>query len=414
MNPQTLLDAPLLALFITGASLLNFASDDSTRGGQALTPMEIEAGMNAALSKVGPVKYRTKYAMRSGDFSRIQTSEVTASSANVPQGMPFSRRLRARMNLEGSDQVIQASFDGERLLHQMPDQKSVWEIRFKEGDGFPVLELWQATLPGLGDQGPLPWKEAMRRLEPEAKHGDHLCWSLAATLEKKLEDASEGDPDRSILEAVVLIDQATSLPRKRTITQTLWSGGTELSRFETTVELLGELALLESEPTNFLVEVPEGWELIDATPKEPVMKVKVGEPAPDWTLEDFRGEEHSLSDFRGRVVLMDFWATWCGPCRQAMPTMQGLHEEFVDEGLSVIGISLFEQEDGDPAGYFEKKGFHYLGLHHGESAGEAYGVSGIPHLVLIDREGSVAFQQVGFDPAHKEELRSLIARLLAE
>lgn len=379
---------------------------------QVLTPMEVEASMSTALAKLGPVRYRTKYAMSSGEHAQVQVSEVTAGSATVLPDLPFTRRLRARMTTEGSRQVTEASFDGERLLHQMPDQRSVWEIRFKPGDGFPVLPLSQAVLPGLGDRGPLPWKDAVRSLEPETRHGDRPCWALAARLETRFEAAAEGEPDRSLLEALVLVDQETSLPRKRTITQSLWSGETQLSRFEATVELLGELVRLEAEPTHFGVEVPEGWELIDATPKEPAVKIAVGAPAPEWSLEDFDGKEHALAELRGRVILLDFWATWCGPCRAAMPTMQALHEEFFDKGLTVVGISLYEQEDADPKGTFEKLGLTYLGLHHGEAAGEAYGVSGIPHLVLIDRAGRVAFQQVGFDPAEKEELRSLIERLV--
>ncbi|MBL6720346.1 MAG: TlpA family protein disulfide reductase [Planctomycetes bacterium] len=381
---------------------------------QALTPMEVEAAMNSALAKVGPVRYRTKYTVLADDFSQVLISEVTVGSATVLPDMPFSRRLQARMKAEGSLGITEASFDGERLLHQMPDQESVWEIRFKPGDGFPVLELWQAILPGLGDHGPLPWKDALRRLEPEVSHGEHPCWALAARLERRFEAQQEGEPDRSVLEAVVLIDQATSLPRKRMVTQTLWAGEAELSRFETSIELLGELVRLKEEPTDFLIEVPEGWELIDATPKAPALKIAVGETAPEWTLEDFSGKEHSLKELRGRVVLLDFWATWCGPCRQAMPTMQALHEEFFDKGLTVVGISLFEQEGGDPAGYFEKMGFNYLGLCKGEAAGKAYGVGGIPHLVVIDREGRVAYQQVGFGPGETEELKSLIARLVNE
>jgi cytochrome c biogenesis protein CcmG/thiol:disulfide interchange protein DsbE len=408
--------AKLLLLATTGLGALAALSAPAlaTPAPQALTPMEVEAAMDAALAKVGPVRYRTKYAVSAGDFSQMQTSEITASSATVLPGMPFSRRLHARMKTEGNLRITEASFDGERLLHQMPDQNSVWEIRFKPGDGFPMLELWQAVLPGLGDHGPLPWKDAVRRLEPEVSHEGHPCWALAARLETRFEAQQEGEPDRSVLEAVVLIDQATSIPRKRTLTQTLWAGKAELSRFETTIELLGELARLEEEPTEFLIEVPEGWEVIDATPKAPALKVAVGEPAPDWTLEDFSGKEHSLKELRGRVVLLDFWATWCGPCRQAMPTMQALHEEFFDEGLTVVGISLFEQEGGDPAGYFEKMSFNYLGLCKGEAAGEAYGVSGIPHLVVIDREGRVAYQKVGFGPGEKEALKSLVARLLDE
>jgi len=113
-------------------------------------------------------------------------------------------------------------------------------------------------------------------------------------------------------------------------------------------------------------------------------------------------------------VLLDFWATWCGPCKQAMPHLQELHQQFGDKGLAVIGISIREQEDGDPAGYFASKRYTYLCLLRGEQPAKDYGVGGIPHIFLIDKTGRVAFQTVGMGPKSGEQLAAKVSELLRD
>jgi thiol-disulfide isomerase/thioredoxin len=152
----------------------------------------------------------------------------------------------------------------------------------------------------------------------------------------------------------------------------------------------------------------------DANPEEKPLLLSAGDTAPDWMLADFQGREHKLSDLRGRVVLLDFWATWCGPCKQAMPELQKLHERLEARGLTVVGINQHENEKGDPAGYFQKMKYTYLGLVKGEKAAEAYGVNCIPHLFLIDSEGKLVEQHVGFGDELGKKLAEEIEKLLGK
>src|SRR5215216_2507820 len=89
--------------------------------------------------------------------------------------------------------------------------------------------------------------------------------------------------------------------------------------------------------------------------KEETALLAVGDAAPDWKLTDPRGRAHTLAEYRGKVVVLDFWATWCGPCTRVMPRLEKLHRKYGAQGLVVFGINSFET--GDPAAMMKKKGY---------------------------------------------------------
>lgn len=136
-----------------------------------------------------------------------------------------------------------------------------------------------------------------------------------------------------------------------------------------------------------------------------------GSPAPPWSLMTPGGERVSLEDLRGRVVVMDFWATWCGPCRVVMPSLQELHETHGDR-VTVVGINVWES--GDPAAFMEENGYTYTMVLNGDDVASEYMVEGIPTFYVIAPDGTVAFHAVGADPANDEALREIVGTLLEE
>ncbi len=198
------------------------------------------------------------------------------------------------------------------------------------------------------------------------------------------------------------IDAETYLPRANRIS--VW--GPDGSGMEYTVILIDLNVEAQPEPAQYQLLCPEGY-----TSEEYVGAVAVGAPAPLWTLDTPDGGSISLEDLRGKVVIMDFWATWCGPCRQVMPTLQELHETYGEE-LVVIGVNTWEQED--PAAFMTENGFTYPIVINGDGVAQEYFVEGIPTFYVIAQDGIVAFHAVGADPANEEALREVLGTLLGE
>lgn len=150
------------------------------------------------------------------------------------------------------------------------------------------------------------------------------------------------------------------------------------------------------------VLVAQGPIIPDPRPKprqEQVMKLlEVGETAPDWQLTGAEGQAHSLSSYRGQVVVMDFWATWCLPCAKVMPRMQKLHEKFSNGGVVVFGINSWE--NGDATALMTKKGYRYGLLLNGEQIAESYKVTTLPVVYIVGVDGKIIYCHEGED--HKD------------
>ena len=133
-----------------------------------------------------------------------------------------------------------------------------------------------------------------------------------------------------------------------------------------------------------------------------------------------------LADLRGKVVLLDFWATWCGPCRVSMPKINAMSRKYRDRGLVVLGLTEFEGEaDGRQLSRAEE--IEYLrqfkrrqnisygfGVSDDKETGRSYGVVSIPTAVLIDRQGRVRFLTISANDDEAETLQKMIQKLLDE
>jgi peroxiredoxin len=175
--------------------------------------------------------------------------------------------------------------------------------------------------------------------------------------------------------------------------------------------------------SDLAIATPEGYtvEKQVAAPQAKAPRVKASEPsgpgvgtqAPDFALKNPAGETVSLKDLKGKVVLLDFWATWCPPCRAAMPGIQAIHEKYKDKGVVVLGMNF--NDNGNPKAYMEKNKFTYGLLLNAETVGGVYGIGGIPHFVVIGPDGKIEYAGVGYGGKKTDEdIEAAIEKLVAK
>jgi thiol-disulfide isomerase/thioredoxin len=172
-----------------------------------------------------------------------------------------------------------------------------------------------------------------------------------------------------------------------------------------------KLRIDESHPdTLFTLTAPPGYS-VRTVGGPPPGSIEIGSPAPDWELHTFSGETVSLKSLRGKVVVLDFWASWCGPCRISMPHMQNLHDRFKDAPVAVFGVNCRERAGGvDKAkAFIKEKGYTYPQLLDADSKiATAFRVGGIPRFYVIDQEGRVLHTSAGAAPQLEQLLTQII------
>lgn len=139
--------------------------------------------------------------------------------------------------------------------------------------------------------------------------------------------------------------------------------------------------------------------------------LEVGRPAPKFELPDLSGRPVSLTQYEGKIVLLDFWATWCGPCRLSMPVLEDLQKEYPNE-LVLLAVNLQESQD-DVREYVSARHITSRVLLDQEGkVGTTYGSESIPMQVLIDQKGIVRDIRMGFSPDMGAHFRGQIRELL--
>lgn len=137
-------------------------------------------------------------------------------------------------------------------------------------------------------------------------------------------------------------------------------------------------------------------------------------PAPDFTLESRQGENLRLQDFRGEVVMLNFWASWCGPCRQEMPLMDELYEQYKDLGFTILAVNV-DEDRAEAHRFLDKVPVSYPILYDPESnVSEQYEVQAMPTTVMIDRDGNARFLHRGYQPGYEDEYEEQIRQLVRE
>jgi len=137
-----------------------------------------------------------------------------------------------------------------------------------------------------------------------------------------------------------------------------------------------------------------------------------GERAPDFTLTSFEDETYTLSELEGNIVVVNFWGSWCGPCRAEAPDLQDIHEDFQDQGVLLIGVDWLDIEDNALA-FIEEFDLTYInGPDIGESIADRYHIQGAPETFIVGRDGRIAHTIPG--PVTYDTLAGLLRDLLDE
>jgi peroxiredoxin len=139
-----------------------------------------------------------------------------------------------------------------------------------------------------------------------------------------------------------------------------------------------------------------------------------GQAAPDFALKSSMGTNLRLSEYRGDVVMVNFWATWCGPCRQEMPLLDELFSRYERVGFSLLGVNI-DDDSGKAMNMVSELGVSFPVLFDSrKEVSKLYEVDAMPVTVLIDREGTVRYVHHGYKPGYEDKYLDQIRSLLRE
>lgn len=140
----------------------------------------------------------------------------------------------------------------------------------------------------------------------------------------------------------------------------------------------------------------------------------IGEVAPAFSLKDMKGNTVTLDSMKGKVVFLDFWATWCDPCREEFPELDALYKKFGKDGFEVIGISV-DKSESNVAEFLKKRPVSFIILTNTKGdVAESYGLPGMPTGFIIGKDGVIKYRHAGFGraflPVYEKEIVELLKK----
>ena len=216
----------------------------------------------------------------------------------------------------------------------------------------------------------------------------------------------------------VFVSTADKLPRRIERLHVAGDGTTLSGR---ALELRDLATNADAKLQQYTLEVPDGWRVRaaerdarraarqaqrEAAKNAPPLPAGVtwpsdpnvlppGSAAPDFSLATPSGTKRTLADYKGKVLVLDFWATWCGPCKTAMPALQRLHEKYKDQPVAIVGMNAEGPEPGDPVAFKKENGYTYELLLEADATSEAFRVRGLPTFYVVGPDGKIIWGGVG-------------------
>ncbi len=146
----------------------------------------------------------------------------------------------------------------------------------------------------------------------------------------------------------------------------------------------------------------------------PTMAVEVGKMAPDFTLASASGKNLRLADYRGKVVLVNFWATWCAPCRKELPYLEALYKKYKGKGFVLLGVNVDKNPDVAREMAAEFKVTFPVLFDNLQKVSKRYKLRAMPSTVIIDRSGKVRYVHLGYKKGYEKKYAKNIRALLAK
>ncbi len=136
--------------------------------------------------------------------------------------------------------------------------------------------------------------------------------------------------------------------------------------------------------------------------------------APNFTLNSRNGDVVSLADLKGQVVMINFWATWCGPCRQEMPLLDALYKRYNRMGFTLLGVNVEEDSSGADKWLADTPVTFPILYDTKNQVSKLYDITAMPSTVLVDRQGNVRFLHRGYKPGDENDYQNAIRELIRE
>lgn len=205
------------------------------------------------------------------------------------------------------------------------------------------------------------------------------------------------------------ISRQDYIPIQYSIAYDLVMNNDTMYQFKKNVLTKHDLNIINDETQLKISSIPSYINLKDYKPHKSPELLPKDTIAPNWSLISLKDKIVNLSDYKGELVLIDFFYKSCYPCMLALPALQNLHEKYNDKGLVIIGIDPYDtKEKDDIDNFLAKRGVTYTVLLGGKNIAKEYHVSGYPTIYLIDKEGKIIFTQVGYGEDTEDEIEKII------
>jgi peroxiredoxin len=372
----------------------------------AIDPRQVIQRSAEACRKVRSIEYLEEQSVGDGEEkSPALTANVRQARADIPQAsfVPGKVVAEGTSHRGGQDsRQFAYSYDGATLRVLDASEKIVRVVKSPTprvaGSLLAAQELGGIGLPQFTQDQ--PFKSILETAVGFDYAGTRIVKGVVCHVVLVTQTINHPATGAQTIKATWFIGRDDSLPR-----------GNEIGAFRKTVQILKVNS--PDAAAEFFVSTPAGYgeKLVTGNESKTKGLLEIGAEAPDWTLTDPQGRAHSLKDYRGKVVLLDFWGTWCVPCWKTMPAVQSLHEKFKDRGVVVIGVAVADEE-GHPVEYMKLHRYSYNLLLKGDEVATLYRAAILPTLYVIGADGRVAHAEFGFRENAKPDLTAIIERQL--